>query len=134
VDVGGKVGELADALTVLAPMVEAPCSGEWTSNAQVAKAREVVVIDRFKSEDERDTHRISFDDIERWEFERVQLDGDELCSVIYVKKKDGTRVPFDDDTRVNLEARTYKLGAATGKSAAVTRSDVDDDPRPMEQD
>jgi hypothetical protein len=134
VSAGDVHGTLPAGLTVLAPAVEAPCSGEWKSNAQVTRARELVIIDRFKSEEERDTHRIPFADIAQWEFERVKLDGDELCSVIYVRKKDGIRIPFDDDTRVNLEARVYKLGTATGHPAKVTRSDVDEDPRPMEQD
>ncbi len=65
-DVAGNVDQRRlHPLTVLAPAVETPCSGEWTSNAQVTRARELVVIDRFKSEDERDTHRIPFADIER---------------------------------------------------------------------
>ncbi len=64
----------------------------------------------------------------------MRIDADTLCSVIYVKKTDGLRVPFDDDTRLNLESRAYKLGTATGQPTAVTRRDEADDTRPVEGD
>lgn len=133
VDSGGTVVELVDALTITAAEVEAPCAGKWKANTQLSLARELVVIDRFYDDGERETLRIPIPEVEQVEYELVKLDGDQLCSVIYMKKKDGTRVSFDDDTRLNLEPRAYKLGNVMKKPTRTTRKDVEDDPRPVEE-
>lgn len=143
---GGSVAALPDALTVLAPEPEVPCSGAFKANTQLSLARELVVIDRFYEDGERETLRIPIPEIERLEYELVALEGkpaegeaaDEppaqaLCSVIYMKRSDGRRVVFDDDTRLNLEPRAYKLGNRMKKPTVTTRKDVEKDPRPVEE-
>ncbi len=125
--------DLADALTVVVPEVEAPCSGEFTANTQLSLARELVVVDRFYKDERRETLRIPIPEIEQVEYELVKLDDDQLCSVIYMKKKDGQRVVFDDDTRLNLKPRAYKLANVMKKPAATTREDVEKDERPVEE-
>ena len=124
--------ELPGGLVVAAPVEEAPCGGAYQANAQLGVAQEQVVIDRFHEGGRRETLRFTFGDIEQVEYELIQLDGDTLCSVIYLRKKDGTRVSFDDDTRTNLEKRALRLGNAMGRKVVTTRRDVDEDPRPLE--
>ena len=132
-DSAGTVVELADALTITAVAVEEPCAGKWKANTQLSLARDLVVIDRFYEDGERETLRVPIPEIEQVEYELVQLPEEKLCSVIYMKKKDGTRVAFDDDTRLNLEPRAYKLGNVMKKPTKTTRKDVEDDPRPVEE-
>ena len=62
-----------------------------------------------------------------------ELDDGKLCSVIYMKKTDGRRVSFDDDTRLNLEPRAYKLGNVMKKPTVTTRKDAEKDERPVEE-
>ena len=62
----------------------------------------------------------------------MKLEGEGLCSVIYLRKRDGTRVSFDDDTRTNLEKRALRIGNAMGKKVVTTRRDLEEDPRPLE--
>jgi len=124
--------DLTDAVTVKAPEVEKPCGGGFQANAQLGVAQEQVVIDRFHDGGRRETLRFTFGDIEQVEYELVQLEQDKLCSVIYLRKKDGTRVSFDDDTRTNLEKRALRLGNAMGKKVVTTRRDLEEDPRPLE--
>lgn len=125
-------GELKGALSVVVDAVETPCSGSFKANAQLGVVQEQVVIDRFHEGGERETLRFTFGDIEQVEYELVQLEEDKLCSVIYLRKKDGTRVSFDDDTRTNLEKRALRLGNAMGKKVVTTRRDLEEDPRPLE--
>ena len=133
VEADGVVGELATALTVTVPQVELPCGGKFKANTQLSLAREVVVIDRFYDDGDRKTLRIPIPQIEQVEYELVKLDDETLCGTIYMKKKDGTRVAFDDDTRLNLQPRAYKLGNVMNKPTVTTRKDVEEDPRPVEQ-
>ena len=132
----GLQAEAPDPLTVPEPVVERPCGGDWKTNAQVSKARQVVVIDRFGPDEARETLRLDFADIEGVQYELVALDDDRLCSVIYIQPRGGQRVSFDDDTRLNLAPRAYRVGNAIGKPVTVTRADRDvaTDPRPVESD
>jgi len=125
---------LEDALNVSAPEVEVPCGGDYTANTQLSLARKVVVIDRFYKNKERETLRIDFSAIDQVEYELVNREDGSFCSIVYIRKKDGTRVVFDDDTRVDLKERAYKIGTAIGKKVTVTRQDADVMGKPMEQD
>jgi len=133
VDSAGTLASLSDALTITAVEVETPCGGKYKANTQLALARDLVVIDRFYDGGERETMRIGVPEIDQVEYELVKLGEETLCSVIYMRKKDGTRVSFDDDTRLNLEPRAYKLGNVMKKPVKTTRKDVEDDPRPVEE-
>ena len=130
---GGQDVLLNDALTVMANDVEAPCLGLFTANTQLSLARELVVVDRFYKNGERETLRIPIPEVEQVEYELVKMDNGDLCSVIYMRKKDGRRVIFDDDTRLNLRPRAYKLGNVMGRPTQTTRSDVTEDTRPVEE-
>ena len=133
---GELIASLQDALSVTAPAVESPCGGEYTANTQLSLARKVIVIDRFYKDKskERETLRIDFSSVDQVEYELVKLDGDDMCSMIYIRTKDGKRQVFDDDTRVDLKERAYKIGSAIGKKVVVTRADAEEMGKPMEQD
>ena len=131
---GDVTVSLEDALTVTAPEVETACGGEYTANTQLSLARKVVVIDRFYKNKERETLRIDFAQIAQVEYELVKREDDALCSVIYIRQKDGTRAVFDDDTRLDLKERAYKIGTAIGKKVVVTRQDAEEMGKPAEKD
>jgi hypothetical protein len=131
---GEAIVSLEEALSITAPEVEIACGGEYTANTQLSLARKVVVIDRFYKNKDRETLRIDFSAVEQVEYELVKRDDATLCSIIYIRQKDGTRVVFDDDTRVDLKERAYKIGSAIGKKVAVTRQDAPAMDKPMEQD
>jgi len=133
---GEAIVSLDDALSVTAPSTEAPCGGEYTANTQLSLARKVIVIDRFPKDKkkERETLRIDFSSVEQIEYELVKLDEEKMCSIVYIRTKNGKRVVFDDDTRVDLKERAFKIGSAVGKKVVITRADADEMGKPMEQD
>jgi hypothetical protein len=131
---GDAVISLDEALSITAPEVEVACGGAYIANTQLSLARKVVVIDRFYENKDRETLRIDFSSVVQVEYELVKRDDETLCSIIYIRKKDGTRVVFDDDTRVDLKERAYKIGSAIGKKVAVTRQDAPTMGKPMEQE
>ncbi len=131
---GDQVVALVDALAVTAPEVETACGGEYTANTQLSLARKLIVVDRFyKKNKERETLRIDFSSVDQIEYELVKLEDEKFCSQIYIRTKDGKRVVFDDDTRVDLKERAYKIGSAIGKKVVVTRADADSMGKPMEE-
>lgn len=123
VDVGGQATTLTGALQVLGTAEDKPCSGEYTANTQVSVPRKLVVVDRFMKSGERDTLKVDMDDITGVEVERV-VEGDTVCSVIWMRKKDGTRFLFFYDDVVDLTQRAYKVANTMGKPAKVTREDA----------
>ncbi len=137
VTVDGRTGVASGALEVTAPPVEVPCAGDYQANTQLSLAREVIVIDRFflkgPRKDERETLRVSLGDIEGVEYELVKMDDGRLCSVIFVRKDDGSRVMFDDDTEVDLKDRAYRLSRDIGKPVKVTREDAAEMGKPVEK-
>ena len=138
VTVDGRVGTLASALTVEVPPTEVPCAGDYQANTQLSLARGLIVIDRFfqrgARNGERETLRLEINALAGVEYELVRMDDQRLCSVIFVKGKDGRRYMFDDDTDVDLKDRAYRLGREIGVPVTVTLSDAPEMGKPVEHD
>lgn len=137
VEVEGRSGRGLGALEVIQLPAEEPCAGLYTANTQLSLARGVIVIDRFyvkgPRKDERETLRIDLDEVERIEYELVKMKDDTLCSVIFVRTGDGRRVMFDDDTKVDLKDRAYRMASEIGKPVQVTREDAQEMGKPIER-
>jgi hypothetical protein len=103
------------ALVVRAPVVDAPCGHLYTANTTVSNVTGEVVVDRFYQDGQRETLRVKLADIERIEVERVPLEGGAVCSVVWMRKKDGERFRFADDASLDLASRGFKLGQEIGK-------------------
>ena len=123
-DVGGQAVTLPGALVVKAPFVDTPCGTEYTANTQFSIARKVVVIDRFYKSGEKETVKTPFDAIERIEYELVEKEGGGYCSVVYLKKTNGTRLRYADDDKQDLKSLAYKFANDMGKAIEVTREDA----------
>jgi hypothetical protein len=138
VAVDGRVGASASTLTVELPPVEVPCAGDYQANTQLSLARGLIVIDRFfqrgPRNGERETLRLEISSLSGVEYELVRMDDQRLCSVIFVKGKDGRRYMFDDDTEVDLKDRAYRLGREIGAPVTVTREDATEMGKPVERD
>jgi hypothetical protein len=117
VNVDGKTGKMPVELVIELPVTEVPCSGEYTANTQVSLTRKEAAIDRFYKNGERETVRVSIDEIVKIEVEKRQTE-DQTCSVIWFVKNDGKRLIFADDTKVDLKDRAYKLARDMGKDIA----------------
>jgi len=129
----GAVASLPGVLTVEKVKADTPCAGEYTANTQLSLARKEVVLDRFYREGERETLRIPLREIERVEYELVKTAKGTLCSVIFMRTSKGERVMFDDDEKVELKERAYKLGQSMGKPVETTREDAPTMGMPSEQ-
>jgi hypothetical protein len=124
VDVGGVEATLTRAVMVKPLRSEEPCSEEYTANTQLSLARKVVVVDRFWKDGERETVRANIDEIERVEYELMRRKDGKLCSAVYMKRTDGTRLLFADDGKVDLKQRAYMLGRDMSKPVDVVREDA----------
>lgn len=119
--------------TVSAPVQDLPCGKLYTANTQVSPMTGVVTIDRFYRDGKRETVRKELAQVDRIEFEQIGVEGGKLCSVIYLRTREGERLRFADDLEdatpkegLDLEARAIKLGQEINKPVEVTRRD----PRP----
>jgi hypothetical protein len=119
---GRSESGLPGALVVGRPRDDVPCTGEYTANTQLSLGRRLVVIDRFYRNGERDTVRIPTEEVEKIEYER-RVEKGETCSAIFVRKKDGARLVFDDDPAVELKDRAGKMARDLGVPFEVTRED-----------
>ena len=119
----GRTGRLPSALELLPPVDEKPCSDEFTANTELSLMRGEVVVDRFYRSGDRQTVRLRLEDIARVEYELVD-DGIQQCSVIYLRTTEGKRVVFNDDTKVDLRERAWKIARDMGKELEVTRLDA----------
>lgn len=122
VTVEGEAHGKSRGLLVGHPREDTPCSGEYTANTQLSLVRKQVVIDRFHRNGERETLRISADEVERVEYERRATDAG-ACSVIWLRLGDGRRVVFDDDLTVDLEDRARRMAEDLDKPFEVVRKD-----------
>lgn len=113
----GEATTVIGALVVELPVLERPCSGEYTANTQVSLNRKEAVVDRFYKNGERETVRIDLGEIERIEFENRPGEK-KICSVIWFATKDGNRVIFADDDKVDLKDRAFKLSRDMNKPIA----------------
>ncbi|MFT7520858.1 MAG: hypothetical protein ACI9MC_003009 [Kiritimatiellia bacterium] len=121
---GGVAVSVPSAFEVKAQPLDVPCGNLYTANTQVSLTTKMVVVERFYKDGERETDRVSLGDIERVEFERIAIEGGGACSVIYMRKSDGGRMRFADDSKLDLKPRAYKLGRDIGKAVEVTREDA----------
>lgn len=119
---GGIEVRVSGGFTVSPPVVDLPCGNLYTANTVVSLATREAVVDRFYRDERRETVRVPLDDVVAVDFERVAVDGG-LCSVVYLRQKNGERVRFQDDIEVDLKARAYKLGQDLGKKVEITRED-----------
>jgi len=126
VDVAGEVAVFVAAVTVQAALAEVPCSDRYTANTQLSLATGVVVVDRFYADGRRETVRTPLVDLKRVEYELIRQDTDTFCSAIYLRRRDGGRVLFADDSDVDLKQRAYRLARDMGISADVVREDARD--------
>jgi len=118
----GKKRTLKNALHIT-PSTEQPCSNQFRSNTQLSLARGEVLIDRFYADERRQTLLISLSEIERVDYELVALDETRMCSVVLLRKGDGTRVIFEDDEKIDLERRAARMARDLGKELMTTRLD-----------
>ncbi len=118
----GKKRTLKNALKIT-PSTEQPCSNQFRSNTQLSLARGEVLIDRFYADQERKTLLLNLNEIERVDYELVALDETRMCSVVLLRKSDGTRVIFEDDEKIDLERRANRMARDLGKELVTTRLD-----------
>lgn len=137
VNQGEATSTLAGAVVIKEVPVEVPCGGQYQANSQLSLARKVIVVDKFflkgPKKGERETVRVELDDVERIEYELVKTTDDQLCSVIFVKRKGGDRVMFDDDVEVDLKDRAYRFATEIGRPVVVTREDAPSMGKPIER-
>ncbi|MFK7928306.1 MAG: IPT/TIG domain-containing protein [Myxococcota bacterium] len=119
---GGVEVHAVGGFVVTPVVVDQPCARTYTANTMVSLATKEVVVDRFHLDDRRETLRVSLDDVQAVDFEKIAVEGG-LCSVIYLRQTSGERLPFQDDVKVDLKARAYRLGQELGKPVSVTRED-----------
>ncbi len=113
---------LPAALVVTRPRDDVPCTGEYTANTQLSLGRHLVVIDRFYRDGQRETVRVPTDEIEKVEYER-RVEAGKTCSAIFLRRKDATRLVFDDDSRVDLKDRATKMAKDLGVPVEIVRED-----------
>ena len=74
--------------------------------------------------DKSEVVRIPFSDVAQVEFERVKMDSGDMCTVVFIKNKNGARVMFDDDEKIDLQVRANQIANELGKPIRVTRDDA----------
>ena len=47
-----------------------------------------------------------------------------MCTAVFIKNKNGTRVMFDDDEKIDLQVRANQIANELGKPIRVTRDDA----------
>lgn len=95
-------------LQVQVPPPEVPCGGEYTANTQVSWAREMVVVDRFYKDGTRRVIRTPFADISGVEVQAVPHEKG-TCSVVFIRKNDGSSVRYAESLTEDLSARANKF-------------------------
>ena len=125
---GGRSAVLSRAFTVTQTTAEVPCGGHYSANAQMSLARKEFVVERFfdagPMKDKSEVVRIPFSDVAQVEFERVKMDSGDMCTVVFIKNKNGARVMFDDDEKIDLQVRANQIANELGKPIRVTRDDA----------
>ena len=95
-------------VAVEAPVPDVPCGGDYTANTQVSWVRKVIVVDRFYKDGAREVVRTPFDEVEKIEVVAVPHEKG-TCSVVYIRKADGSRVRYAESLTEDLSARAYKF-------------------------
>jgi hypothetical protein len=124
---GGRSAQLPSAFKVIQTTAEVPCGGHYSANAQMSLARKEFVIERFfdsgPMKDKSEVVRIPFVDVAQVEFERLKMESGNTCTVVFIKNKNGTRVMFDDDEKIDLQIRANQIALELNKPIRVTRDD-----------
>ncbi len=81
-----------------------PCAAEFRSNTKLSVARQAVVLDRFWPDGRR----------QRWTLEgadlaRIEVESTPGCSAIFLRRKAGGRLLYDDDATEDLVERAYTV-------------------------
>lgn len=93
-------------LGVERPLEESACTGAFTANTRVSRARAEVVLERFYTDGWRDDLHVAIADVERVEYEER-----DDCGAVFLRRRDQTRVLYLDgppplDERAKTLART----------------------------
>ena len=119
----GEVSVVSESvLSVTAPPPDVPCGGDYTANTQVSWARKLVVVDRFYKDGTREVLRTPFDDIQKVEVEAIQQEKG-TCSVVYIRKVDGSKMRYAESLTEDLSARAYKFANELKKPVDTKRPD-----------
>lgn len=121
--VSGGQEVIAAGLAITAPPPDVPCGGNYTANTQVSWARKLIVVDRFYKDGDREVLRTPFDEVEKVEIESVPHEKG-TCSVVYVRKKDGSRMRYAESLSEDLSARAYKFANELKKPVDVVKSEA----------
>ena len=95
-------------LSITTPPPEVPCGGDYTANTQVSWARKLIVVDRFYKNGDREVVRTPFAEVEKVEIESVPHEKG-TCSVVYMRKTDGSRLRYAESLKEDLSVRAYKF-------------------------
>jgi hypothetical protein len=120
----GQSASMAGAVTV--PEAAEPleiCAGGYTAYSQFAGSRKLIKIDRhYKDQEEPERLEYTFDEVEAVEYEgRVQ--GEEYCSALLLRLKDGSRILFEDSKELNFKSKAQEMAQAMSKPVDVVHED-----------
>lgn len=104
----------AGAVEVLSLSAEIPCGGRYSTNTELSHRRKLVAIERFFPDGKRDRVEIPLADIASVLALRAPLADGRSCSQVWMVKKDGSHVLFDDDDAIDLEVRAKRLAGEVG--------------------
>lgn len=123
-DTQGRSASIPGAFTVEAPQaaIENPCDPEVKLFTHIPPTADFVRIDLHPPGGEVEQQQVPVRDIEVVEYE-ARLQGDALCSSIWLKTKKGVRHLFDSDATVPLRGQAQKIANGLGKKLDVVHED-----------
>lgn len=121
---GANAAVAARPFTLKATAPDEPCGGDYTANTQVSLARKLIVVDRFYKDGAREVMRTPFKEVTAVEIDAVKTEKG-VCSVVYIRKEDGTQLRYAESLTENLAARAYKFGNELNKPVNVLHKHED---------
>ncbi len=101
----------AGSVEVLSLSAEIPCGGRYSTNTELSHKKKIVAVERFFPDGKRERTEIPLSEISSVNAIRTPLPDGRLCSQVWMLKKDGSRLLFDDDAAIDLEPRARRLAA-----------------------
>ena len=121
----GRSSTLPGAFTVEVPAAEIadPCSEDVKLFTHIPPTADVVKIDLHLPGGEVDRQQIAVRDLQHVEYE-ARLQGDALCTSIWMRTKRGTRHLFDADDKVPLRGQAQRIANGLSKPVEVVHEDA----------
>ena len=116
----GGAEAVSQSVTITVPEPDIPCSGNYTANTQVSWARQVVVVDRFYKNGERETLQTPFNDVASIEVVSHPKD-DKTCSAVFLNLTDGSRLRYAESLSEDLSQQAFKFANEMKKPITKTQ-------------